>query len=160
MNDFISNNPSAVIALGFALVGVGIWLGSMQTNISALKEAVKEIKDDIKKIFDRLPSKVADDQSPLQLNDLGKRISIELEASEWARTTALSLYEDQKGKQPYEIQEFCQDFVRKIALTEQLQNKVYNSAYQHGISKGDVLEVMAIELRDELLRQLGVTLED
>ena len=50
MGTFIENNPSFILLCVSALLGLGIWLGTMQTNINTLKGFMKEIRDDIKEI--------------------------------------------------------------------------------------------------------------
>ena len=77
MGDFIENSPSFILLLASMLVGVGIWLGSMEDNTSTLKKSVEEMKGDIKNILDKLskiPTKTLEIQSPSHLNDLGKEV--------------------------------------------------------------------------------------
>jgi len=152
MGPFIENNPGFVLALAAALIGVGIWLGSMQTNISTLKGAIDEIRTDIKKIFERLPASTVAGDSPLQLTDLGKKVSEEIQASDWAKKVAPAVLVRVANKHPYEVQEFCLEYVNgEDVLSEEMQQKVKTSAYGNGIAKEQVLRVLAVELRDQLL---------
>ncbi len=151
---FIENNPGFVLLLASILVGVGIWLGSMQTNINTLKDSVTDINKDIKDILDRLSkitSETLKNASPPRLNELGKEVSKELKASKWAKETVPDIFSQIEGKPDYEIQKFSFDYVRKN-LKEDLQIKVEICAYERGLVKSDVLDVLAVELRDELLR--------
>lgn len=153
MGAFIENNPGFILLLATALIGVGIWLGSMQTNINTLKDSVKDIKKDIKDILDRLSkitSETLKNASPPRLNELGKEVSKELKAPEWAKETATNIASQIEGKRDYEIQKFSFDYVRKN-LKEELQIRVEICAYERGLVKSDVLDVLAVELRDELL---------
>ena len=69
----------------------GKWEGSVDTSIKTFENFMDEvrkeletIRDHIVRIFDRLPSKTATNESPIKLNDLGKEISQGLNLSQWA----------------------------------------------------------------------------
>ena len=70
---------------------------------------------------------------------------------------APDLFSQVEGKQDYQIQKFSFDYVRKN-LEEKLQIKVEICAYERGLVKSDVLDVLAVELRDELLSLKSSTL--
>lgn len=147
----IENNPSIVFLAVSALVGVGIWVGRVNSDRDAFKRFMEEVREDIKKIFERLPAKTATDQSPLKLTSLGEEISGELAASDWAKETAPAIAFEVAGKHPYEVQEFCLEYVKGNVLSENMQEKVKTSAFEHGLNKEQVLRVLAVELRDCLL---------
>ena len=147
---------SSIAAIGGAMY----WAGCVNTDVSALKESVKDINKDVKDILNRL-SKISTEtletKSPPRLNELGKEVSKELKASEWAKKTAPDVFPQIEGKQDYEIQKFSFDYVRE-KLKEELQIRIEICAYERGLIKGDVQDVLAVELRDELLRLKSSTL--
>ena len=58
------------------------------------------------------------------------------------------------GKSNYEIQVFAQEYVNDWSPEEALEKAIQQCAFDHGIPRMDVMEVMevfAIELRDALL---------
>ena len=57
-----------------------------------------------------------------------------------------------EGKTPYEIQEKCFDYVRhEYRPPDEVETRIKTCAYDHGIKRGQVLDVLAVELRDKLL---------
>ena len=75
--------PVVVIGLVALLVSVGVvfwkgarWTGSVDSELGALKDFMKEIRIDIKKIFGQLPGpRVAESQSPARLTPFGRGAS-------------------------------------------------------------------------------------
>lgn len=154
MGTFIENNPTIIVATVAAIAGIFYWAGSVRTDVNTIKESIKEIRGNIKEILDKI-SKISTEtlktQSPPRLNELGLEVSRQLEASKWAKENAPDLFSEVAGKEDYEIQKFSFEYVRK-RLTEKWQIKVEICAYERGLVKSDVLDVLAVELRDELLR--------
>ena len=144
----------AVITLAFK---IGDWRGHVDSDRDTFKKFITEVRDDIKEILKRLPPDTVKGTSPLQLTELGESISEELKASDWAKGTAPLLIAQIRGKHPYEIQEFCLEYATKLFTpSEDLDRKIQTCAYQKGISKEQVLRVLAVELRDELLKEMGI----
>ena len=140
----------------------GKWEGSVTAKIESfekfakdVREELREIRDDVKKIFERLPAQATASESPVPLTDLGKKISKEIEAPKWVEQVISSLVPQVNGKGHYDIQEFCFEYVKgESVLTEKMDKRVKSSAYDNGIEKWQVLRVLAIELRDALFEQL------
>ena len=153
------NSPAVIIAVVTALIGIGIWIGKVIFNLSALNTSLsdfmKEIRTDIKKIFERLPSPTLSENSPLGLNALGQSISGKLRGRTWAEQVAKQLADTVQGKSPYEIQSQCFDFVEEAELGQSMRKAVLDCAYENGISEDQVLDVLAIELRDIVLSLTG-----
>ena len=61
---------------------------------------------------------VADTQSPLRLNDLGRGISDAFGAKAWASAHADDVRGKAAGKSAYDIQQFCFDYVTENLLTK------------------------------------------
>ena len=135
-----------------SLVGIGIWIGSGNTDRKAFREFMAEVRADIKAILNRLPSDTIGGQSPLALTAKGKRVSLQLNVKAWANQLAPSLVDSIKDKKPYDIQEFCFDYVRgNLGLTDKMESQIKDCAYQEGTDREGVLDVLAIQLRDVLI---------
>ena len=135
----------------------GKWEGSINSKIESLEKAVSEIRDDIRAIFGILAkrgSATTENSSPIRLTEMGGEIAAELNSRQWVEQVAPTILEDVKGKHPYEIQEFCFQYMRKALLSKEMDERIKECAYQRGITKTEVLEVFAIELRDELIEKL------
>ena len=151
---------AAAIAIGWALVSIGIWIGSVNTNLKTFKEAVGEIKEAVAKIQDEInrflhemTSKTLTPGSPLKPNDLGKKVSDSIDAPSIAKGLAPGLRARADGKHQYDIQELCFDFIRdEYKPVEDIDKKIKQCAYENGISRADVMDVLAVELRDEVLQ--------
>ncbi len=80
-------NPWMVVGGTVAVVSLiffaGKWVGGISEFKKHTTEFIAEIRDDIKKILDRLPPVVVTGGSPLRLTDLGKSISLS-ELAAWA----------------------------------------------------------------------------
>ena len=150
------NNPIIITAL-IALVGgilyVGRWTGKVDTDRENFKKFMNEIRGDIKQILDRLPPvAVAKGNSPVTLTELGRKISKEIRGRDWAVNTADKIKESVQDKTAYEIQEYCKEFVKlRHTFSKEQDTLMKNSAYENGIKRDQVLNVLAIELRDRLL---------
>ena len=158
MQEWLASPVAWVAALSLlsmvagAAFAFGTWKGKVDSDRASFKEFMKEVRDDIKEILGRLPSPTVTDASPLQLTDCGKSISERLGAADLARNLAPLLRTQVEGKTPYEIQERCFDYVRhEYEPPEEVETRVKTCAYDHGIKRGQVLDVLAVELRDKLL---------
>ena len=157
----------AIVAVLGILGGIGVfifkagrWVSSVDKDREGFGNIVGEINlrlGEILEILSKISRATVTEKSPVQLNELGEVISKELDASGWAKRTAPGLVAQIEGKQPYEVQKFSFDCVKgdKAVLTESMEIKVEISAYDHGLIKGQILDVLAVELRDELLRLLA-----
>lgn len=94
----------------------------------------------------------------MRLTDLGNTIAGELDTTSWAKRTAEGLRDQAKGKRPYEIQEFCFEYVSsdEFRPSDDLTVAIETCAYDHGIDDDQVRTVLAITLRDELLTTAAV----
>lgn len=151
--------PIVLVAIA-AVTAVGkllYWMGEVNVDRNGVNGFMKEIRDDIKKILRRLSAPTIKSGSPIQLTELGRSISDDLHARDWVERIAPSLTQRVKGKRPFEIQNFCFDYVKdefepNAAQLVQLQE----SAYDNAIDLDGVLDVFAIELRDKLLELVRV----
>lgn len=146
----------------------GEWKGTVDTrlakideDISFLRKDFSSIRDDFsdlrKIIFERQGTTRYTSKSPLQLTDEGESVSEEIGALRWIEKILDSLEAKIKGKDAYEIQDFCFEYVEDAnRYTDEEQRAIRNSAYKRGIKTGDVRRVLAIELRDKLLEHAGL----
>lgn len=125
-------------------------------NIAENREFSRKISQDvegIKATLGQLPSTAVSDSSPLHLTDMGESISAALQARKWAERTAAALGERVKGKRPYEIQDLSFEYVKnEFEPTEEQEVEIRTCAYEKGVKRDIVLDVLAVELRDVLLK--------
>ena len=144
---------AAAIAAAALIFKIGRWVGSVDSDRDKFRAFVIEVRDDIKEILGRLPPVPVAGGSPIQLTDLGRKISEKLQAREWAEKTAAMLGGRVKGKPPYEVQDICYDYVKnEFNPTEEQDAKIRMCAYENALDRDKVLDVLAVELRDVLLK--------
>ena len=153
---------AAVSGLATLVFKAGVWKSKMDSGVSGVERSVeglrsemrdfmKEIRSDIKKIFNRL-SPTTRIGSPISLTRLGEKVSGEIGAPEWARVIAPKFLDEVSGQSPYFIQEFCMDFcTTRYAPDQDVKARLEQCAYENGIDLDSVLRVLAVELRDRLL---------
>ena len=112
----------------------------------------KRLMNAFYQVFGKLDVGTLSRSSPLGLNSLGRVVTKEIRGAEWAERVASAL-EDWIGiKDAYQIQEDCFDFVESFAYTEDELRAIRDSAFRNGLPTEQVRRVLAIELRDRLLR--------
>ena len=157
-------SPLLVMAL-LAAVGliftIGKWVGGVNSDRKSFKEFMTEIRkeiikihDNIKGILDRLPPTTIARSSPLTLTSLGRHVSQALDARGWAEQTAPTLADRTKGQDPYTIQEACFTYVAdEFQPDAGMEAKIRACAFENGIEREQVVRVLAVELRDQLLER-------
>lgn len=157
---------AAIIMLIVRIESRGRWKGEMDAHKAEMTEhkaTVAKFMDDIRnrliEVFDRLPPVAVAGGSPLRLTKLGETITEELDASEWITKVAAELRGDVEGRRPYDVQEFCGEYIHEVFRPDVEQDeKIKACAYNHGLTDSQVLDVLVILLRDELLsmpREVG-----
>ena len=121
--------PGKVMAVGMA----GCRL-TRRVEGRTLKDFIREVRDDIKKILGRLPPAVTEGQSPLRLNDLGKAVSREIDARAWADRIVPTVARRIEDQEAFEIQDFCFVYVPRMEYSEQEERAIKKSAYENAIS--------------------------
>lgn len=140
------------------------WRGKVDSDrvtftkfIEEVRGDLKEIRADIKKIFQSLPPATATTQSPLRLTELGEAISKEIQAKEWAALLAEQLADKAVGKSAYEIQDMAREYCKdELMLDDQKNAACQQAAFDHGVNLEQVKGVLGIELRDVLLKKAGL----
>ena len=148
--------PAAIAAVAIVggLATLIYWMGQVQEHRGSVSKFMEEIRDDIKKIFERLPPVPVAGSSPLRLTDFGDRIAAWLKADAWAAGLAPELRSQLEGKAPFEIDRFSREHVREH-LAPEWRERVAACAYEFGTGTSGVLDVLQVVLRDELLKLLG-----
>lgn len=158
-------NPLWILAIiaGVGMnFGAGAWYNSVNNDIRLLKDFTKSINtklDDFMKsintkideIISRIPSDTVSSSSRKNLTEKGETISVELDAKTWAESQSGNLAEKIVGLNAYEIQEMAYSYVMEFRYDGAFNNRMQNSAFEHGVNLHDVKNVLAIELRDCLL---------
>ena len=130
------------------------WTKRADEDRASLLGFMAEVRKDIKQIFLRLPSIPISGGSPFQLTDFGEKIAKQLEAGRWASELAGSVLDEVREMEPFEIDEFCDEYGR-TRLSADWQVRVARCAYEFGIDKQGVRSVLRVVLRNELLARLG-----
>lgn len=146
-----------------SLEGFDKWKGEVNSDRKSFKEFMKEVRDKLDRIFDRidrLPQPLIYGRSPLELTDYGKELSDLIKARKIAErlSAKAKVLDDVAGLPNYEIQAFCQDYLKKnFKPTEEESKNIKKCQYEKGVSRDAIVnEVIMIEFRDKLL-ELTVT---
>ncbi len=143
---------ATAVGLVSALLGIGIWIGGVNSDRENFKEFIREVREDIKKILRRLPPRTIEGASPLRLTELGRAISKELDAGKWAREVAPSVQCD--ADDAFGIQQLSFEYAKQEdSFSPAMVRAIRKSAFEHGIEEEQVRQVLALELRDVLLQQ-------
>ena len=156
MPEWAAQTPWWVVAgltvtLLFALFRAARWTASTDNRLDTLEALVKEIREDVKKIFNALPVQAVKGGSPVRLTEFGERISTAVSAKEWAADHAPGLVDEASGKPEFEVFEICVRHVAKQMEDSDFKRTVRAAAYEHATDPEQVRKVYEVELRDRLL---------
>lgn len=144
---------TATVAIFGALAAFARWTGKVDASVSNFSEFMTEIRADIKQILQRLPAPAVSGASPLKLTELVEEMAASMQAKSWAGGIAPGLLPHVINKQPFEVDEFAQDYVSDSdRLGTEMDRRVSACAYEFGRKRDGVLNVLHVVLRDELLR--------
>lgn len=149
----------------------GAWKSEVNTDREKFSTFMVEVDKKLNKIsnqlekFRRRLSKTAEIQSPAQLTPLGEKVSKSIDAKKWVEETAPLMRNRVRRKTSYEVQDICYDFVKGASFYETRSaspgtftppgylnlHQLYGCAFENGISLDEVLDVLAIELRNYIL---------
>lgn len=148
--------PVSVLGIVAAVLTAGIWIGAVNSDRANFKEFMKEIREKIDKIMDRLPSPGLVRESPLRLSELGEKISKRVGGKIWVKKVIDGVLPSVEGKRASEIERFCFDYVltAKKSFDDMMLDLITDAAYENGIAPSDVHDVLAIELRDAVLQRV------
>ena len=147
---------TVLLAVVTVVFKAGTWKGGMDDFRKMVGESIKTIQEDIKKILERLPRPEVAGESPLRLTDFGRTLSTDIGGHAWAQDRATKVVDNVRGKQPYEVQEYCFEYVgNESNYTDDFLQKMRSCAYNNGTDLKAVKRVLGVELRDALLKLLG-----
>ena len=139
------------LAAGGAVWAVAVWVTKVNEARKGWRSVATEIRNDIKQIFLRLPPpRTVESGSPMQLTEFGEKVATSLGATAWAAERAQALRQQVVDKEPFEIDSYCESYVRE-SLDAAMTERVAKCAYEFGIKRDGVLDVLRVVLRDELL---------
>ncbi len=165
----------AVLAVCTVCVRLITWINSVNTDRKSFEKSIDKMDKRITEIADRIdikitqindrihdvvlwsrqPSKTVHMDSPLSLTDLGERVAEHLNSSEIVDSLVEDVYEKAKSLPPYDVQNLCFSYARNWTPPDEMALRIKDSAYQHGISWDETVEVIAIQLRDRVLKHQG-----
>ena len=157
----------SLLAVAVGLIfGLGQWKGKVDSDRDTFKRTLDafmvEIRADIKRIFERLPApEPVAGASPLRLTELGRSLSERLGASAWAEEQAPLLLDRVADASAYDIQVFAYKYAKdEFTPDPAMEARIKQCAFDTGLQTDKVLDVLAIELRDRLLRLRHLESED
>ena len=145
-----------------AIRGVG-WFRRVSDHIDTASKAIsdirkdlRDIQQDIKRILLRPAGGAAfEGKSPLSLTELGREVAAEIDAAAVAKVPIPQVRDRVRGEPDAVIEEVCFDYLvygDDFEPTPELVAKIRASAYEHRLAKEQVHGVLALVLRDELIR--------
>ncbi|MCY4345602.1 MAG: hypothetical protein OXC17_02255 [Aestuariivita sp.] len=164
MSDFFFNIQSAwaaIVVLFLAIISFAFYLGGLNQRIKGfegLKDIIEKMRIEFERKFDEIflrlpPPATAVSLSPLQLTDLGKKISKKLQMSSWLDAHEF-LIEDQliDKEEDFEIFEQCGLYVKNLETSDEDFRRVLSlTAYNHGLKVEQIRIIYQIELRDRII---------
>ena len=153
-----ANHPATIILAGLAVLGVVVtiarWTAAVDADRAAFAKFMERIQEKFEAILERLPPPgTVAGSSPLSLTKLGRKISEDLEAGKVADGLVPALLAQAEGKDAYSIQELCLEYVRgEFEPEEDLEIRIRLTAFENGLKREQILDVIAIELRDRLMQ--------
>ena len=153
-----------LLTVGTIIYRTGEWKGTLGSALSTVKKKVEALEQKVDKIYDRFfhigISHVFSAQSPLSLSDFGKKIAHETNTEEIAHRYIEKVIPYVRGKNDYEVQEFCFAYADVSILTD-LREHHHNDfnvlslyAYNNAIPLDDVMRVIGLFLREGVLAYL------
>ena len=144
--------------------------GALFERVGHIKDAVEEIKPDVKiipvikeKVDVLWASNVVRPGSPLMLTDRGRQIlqvsRIEEFTTEYYQEI-LGQVKEKNFQNPYQVQEGLIGIVTNYKNNQFCKNKLENAAFITGTDVDTVLLVAAINIRDKIIADLGMKVDD
>ena len=114
---------SFLIVIGVRIFRLGKWVGKVDNDRINCNTFIEEVRLDIKRIFERLPSTAIVSDSPIRLTDLGEKISKHINATEWAKSEAEKLFKKSEDMDSFEIQNLSFAHAKEYEPTDELLKK-------------------------------------
>ena len=150
----IQNIKSNVAELTSSVAGLTSSVAGLTSSVTGLTSSVAGLTSSVSVLVSQ--KTVEKTQSPTRLNDLGKSIFKEIQGKEWAKNVANQNVEQQRGKQPYDIQKFAFEHTYNFSYSKEMTKIMKQSAYENGVPIEIIFRVLSFELRDALLDLLDM----
>ncbi len=161
MDDWYAN-PVVWTLVGLALVAAAnrfwYWRGQIDSDRDAFRQFVTEIGVKIDNVQENVHEllgaarAVSKPGRPRKLTELGSKVGKSLESKGIFHDIEPLLSDRVHGKLPYQIHDVCFEYVdSELEPSPEMEAVIRSCAYENGVKREDILEVMAIELRDRLL---------
>ena len=124
---------------------------------SAVDAFMKETREALDTLLKRTEPAI-ERSSPVRLSEFGQEISRRIGAEEWSEQTAPMLVPEARGREAFQVDEFCDVYVRH-RLGDDWNTRVAKIAFQMGTTRESVLAVLRVVLRDKLVQLLDLSLE-
>ena len=162
---------AAWLTLGLKLLerreGAATWRGEVDTDRKSFKSFMKQVGETLKKIQRELDTvrqimaayfgkPLFVPKSPIQLTEYGETVSKEIDAAKWVERIAPTLEDRVRSMDAYEIQDFCFEYAKGTDHYHGGERTVIRDvAYRYGLEVNAVHRVLAIKLRNRLLKLVG-----
>ncbi len=157
VNEHIESTNTALTGLDERVESTNAAVSGLGERVGTLERVIGKMQKDLKRallvVFPGYPTFESD--SPLRLTDLGRDVAAELDADAWVQGVITDFRERTRGEAPYAIEEVCFEFLvygDEFQPSPDFEAKIRASAYEHGLTKEQVRGVLALVLRDELIR--------
>jgi hypothetical protein len=173
--DILTNGEWIALTAVFVSIVIPLFIlvfrsGALFERVGHIKDSVDEIKPDVKiipvikeKVDVLWQSKVVGPGSPIILTERGKDIlngsKIEEFTTEYYQEI-LQKVKDRNLQNPYQVQESLIEIVTSYKNNQLCKNKLENAAYITGTDVDTVLLVAAVNIRDKVISDLGMKVED
>ena len=131
------------------------WVNGVNSKFASISSDLVELKGLVGELVImqmQNTEKTSKSESPRKLTDLGKSISEYLNAPALMQDIAHGLINETAGKEAYDIQEMCLNHVLlDYEPPPEVSVLIKRCAFEFGVHRIQVLDVLAIELRDYLL---------
>ena len=171
--------PQVLISVVILLIGAFgsvislVWyVARWHTRMSTFKEQTEGVTEKFNDTIDRINttlekilfqltdistifSNTMHKRSPRKLSTIGQNISEKIDAPEWAKKKAEEIAKDipLDKKELYEIEKIAFDYAKvSFDPSDRFIRKMQQAAYEEGITFNEVLDVLALTLRDALLK--------
>lgn len=158
MADWSASTPwwvivGLILTVAVALFKGSRWTGRVDDRLDTLSAAVTEIRKVLDSVLERIPKPPAvASGSPLRLTSLGERMRDQIGAGDIADRIAETLRERVSGLSAYDVQEVCFLHVRdEWEPDTETEEAIKQCAFDNGSEREEVLNVIAVEVRDRLL---------
>ena len=144
---------AVIVSVIVATLRIGEWKGRVDERLGTFARLAKDIRQDMALILARL-SPTTNSDSPVQLNEIGRVIAGRIDAERWATEIAPTLAAKIEGLQPFQIDQFCRAYVDAEAydaMSPDWRERVGVAAYESGVDRWAVLDVLYVALRERLI---------